>query len=191
MVPDTSVFSPAAAVLNAALIVLVLLGLSRRAGGFDVRIFAFYTQLSNAGALVSSVLFLLTKGSRFSVCARYLGTCMLLMTLFVTLCILVPMGAGFKKMMFSGNCLYHHTLCPVLSFVSYVFFEPHASVWLLPTLVTLAYGIILMILNAKGKVDGPYPFFRVRHQSRKATVLWTAALFIVISGISILLSKLA
>lgn len=172
-------------VLNAALIVLELVGLSRRSGGFNLKIFAFYTQLSNAAAFVSSILFILTRASGIAVYLRYLSTCMLLMTALVTLFILVPMGGGLKKLMLSGNGLYHHTLCPLICFISYFFFEPHVSAWLFPSLVTLAYGLIMMYLNAVNKVDGPYPFFRVRNQSKAASVLWMIALFALIAGISV------
>lgn len=177
-----------AVICNIGIIILELIGASRRPGGIGWKMFAFYTMLSNAAALFASVLFLATGGSRASVCLRYTASCMLLMTAFVSLCILVPMGAGFKRMMLSDNGLYHHTLCPLVSTVSYVLFEPHVKIWLLPALVTLVYGIVMEILNAAGKADGPYPFFRVRHQSRKATVLWTLALFAAIAGFSAVLA---
>ena len=53
------------------------------------------------------------------------------MTFLITAFVLVPMGGGLKKLMFSGNGLYHHTLCPVLSVLSYLLWEPHASIFLL------------------------------------------------------------
>ncbi len=59
----------------------------------------------------------------------------------------------------------------------------------LPPIITLVYGIIMMVLNYLGKYDGPYPFFRVRRQSRLATVLWTCVLFAAILGISFLIMK--
>ena len=34
----------------------------------------------------------------------------------------------------------------------------------------------VLLLNARGTADGPYPFFRVRRQSARATVLWILAL---------------
>lgn len=48
---------------------------------------------------------------------RYLATTMLTMTAFVTVCILVPMGGGFRKMLLSGNGPFHHTLNPIISSV--------------------------------------------------------------------------
>ena len=48
--------------------------------------------------------------------------------------------------------------------------------WLVPVILTFLYGMIMLYLNWKGKVDGPYPFFRIRKQSALATVLWMAVL---------------
>ena len=61
----------------------------------------------------------------------------------------------------------------------------------MPVLVTLVYGLIMLYLNAKSKYDGPYPFFRVHHQTKKATVLWVIILMVVIGGISAVVSAVA
>ena len=118
---------------------------------------------------------------------------MLVMTFFVTACVLIPMGGDPKKLLWSGSGLFHHVLCPLLSTVSYIFFENHAGlIWLwLPPAVTLIYGLTLLYLNGKEIVDGPYPFFRVRHQSALATVLWMTALMAAVSGISALVWAIA
>ena len=67
-------------------------------------VFAFYTQISNLVALLSSVAFLIfgAPASWF----RYLGVCMLAMTLVVTLFILVPMGGGFEELMLSDSDIF-------------------------------------------------------------------------------------
>ena len=174
-------------ICNAALIILEIVGLKKRRGGFSWKMFAYYTQLSNAVALVSAVLFLILREKAAPV--RYLACCMLLMTVFVTVCILIPMGAGAKRMLLTENGLYHHLLCPAVSVISYIFWEPHVKMWLLPAMLTLVYGLTMEILNGLGKYDGPYPFFRVRNQSAGMTVLWTIVLFGVISGFSILLMQ--
>ncbi len=159
---------------NIIIIVLEVIGLylSAKRGGW--KILQFYTQLSNIFALLSSILFLLV-GEK-AAWLRYTAVCLLTMTFLVSLFILVPMGAGFKKMMLTNSGLFHHTLCPILSFVSYALWEPHSSVWFLPVILTFIYGMIMLYLNWVEKVDGPYPFFRVRHQSALATVLWYVAL---------------
>ncbi|MBR2560545.1 MAG: hypothetical protein IKE31_00185 [Eubacterium sp.] len=176
---------------NTAIIVLEILGISKGWKGRSWKYFAFYTILSNMMALAASIVYLLAGGQGAVPCLRYLATCMLTMTFFVTACILVPGGGGFKQLMLTGNGLYHHLIVPVLSVISYAFWEPHADMWLLPALTTLAYGAIMLLLNGLGKVDGPYPFFRVKNQSIAATILWMLLLFGMISGCSFLIAKIA
>ena len=100
---------------------------------------------------------------------------------------LVPFGGGFRRLMLSGNGLYHHTLCPVLSVISYVLWEGHSAVWQVPVAITFVYGIVMMYMNYREYFDGPYPFFRVNHQSRAATVLWIAALTGMITVIALVM----
>ena len=69
--------------------------------------------------------------------------------------------------------------------MSYVFFEPHSGLWAVPVIVTFAYGMLMLWLNHKGIVDGPYPFFRVRTQKASSTVIWMAALICLITVISL------
>lgn len=163
---------------NIIIMILELIGLRLSIKRGRWKILQFYTQLSNIIALLSSVLFLLV-GEK-AAWLRFTGVCMLTMTFFVSLLILVPMGAGFKKMMLTNSGLFHHTLCPVLSTISYIVWEPHASFWFIPVVLTFIYGMIMLYLNWKEIIDGPYPFFRVRHQSALATVVWYFALTAVI-----------
>ncbi len=111
---------------NIIIIILEAIGfrLSYQRGRW--KIILFYTQISNMIALLSSVLFLLAGDN--AAWLRYTANCMLTMTFFVSLCILVPMGAGFHKMMLTNSGLFHHTLCPILSLVSYILWEKHAFV---------------------------------------------------------------
>lgn len=179
----------AAVIANICIIGLEIIGLSKSISGRGLKIFAFYTQVSNIITLISSILFLVTGGQTAPV--RYLSTCMLVMTFLITLCVLVPMGGGFRNLMLSGNGLYHHTLCPIISVLSYIFWEPHGGSILLPMIVTTVYGLILLFLNGLRLFDGPYPFFRVHNQSKAATVLWTAALICLIGVISAVIKIIA
>ena len=173
---------------NIIIIILELIGLylSSKRGGW--KILQYYTELSNITALLSSALFLLV-GEK-AAWLHYTSVCMLTMTFFVSLFFLVPMGAGFKKMMLTNSGLFHHTLCPILSVLSYSLWEPHSYAWFVPVILTLIYGMIMLYLNWKEKVDGPYPFFRVRYQSALATVLWYVALTSVITLISLAIIRL-
>lgn len=178
-------------IVNCAVIILELTGLRISISGRKWEIFAYYTQISNIITLISSLALVSTGSNEVSVTLRYLSSCMLTMTFLITLFVLVPMGAGFKRMMLSGNGLYHHTLCPVLSVASYIMLEDHSHMWMFPVILTFVYGVVMLAMNAKDKYDGPYPFFRVHDQSKAATVMWVAVLTGIITIISTGISKLA
>lgn len=177
-------------IVNCAVIILEIIGLWISVSDRKREIFVYYTQLSNIITLIASVVLVSTGSNEVSVTLRYLSSCMLTMTFLITLFVLVPMGAGFKRMMLSGNGLYHHTLCPVLSVASYIMLEEHSHLWMLPVILTFVYGVVMLVLNAKDKYDGPYPFFRVHDQSKAATAMWMAVLTGIIAVISTVISKL-
>lgn len=179
-----------ALIANIIVIILELAGfnISRSRG---LMMLAFYTQLSNLVTLASSVCYIINSGAAFTAAMRYLSTVMLVMTVLVTLFVLIPSGAGFKRMMLSGNGLFHHTLCPAVSVTSYMLWEQHSSVWAVPVIVTLVYGIAMLYLNHKEIVDGPYPFLRIRQQSVKATVIWMIVLMVLVTGLSLCISYAA
>ncbi len=149
-------------------------------------IFIYYTQISNIVATIATVLLLVFGGVPAVTVIRYLGAVMLLMTAGVTVFVLIPLGGDPKSLLLKGNGIYHHTLCPILYLVLYIFTESHpgSAAALLPIAVTMIYGFIMLYLNYIGKVDGPYPFFRVRNQSVKATVIWFLVLLAVICILS-------
>lgn len=168
---------------NILVVAFEIVGLRIAIADRGVRILAYYTQISNIVALVSSLAFLVLGSAAAPL--RYLSSCMLVMTFLITVCVLIPMGGDFKKLMLLDNGLYHHTLCPIVSVASYVLWEAHASMPLIPIAATMVYGFTLLGINAARKVDGPYPFFRVYKQSLRATVLWVIALIAIITAISL------
>lgn len=177
-----------ASAMNILVILLEIPGFYRSISDRKWEIFAYYTQLSNICALLSSVFYVMQGEGTFTCAFRYLSSCMLTMTFVITVFVLIPMGAGVKRMMFSGNGLFHHLLCPVLSTGSYLLLEEpvrDCRMLAVPVFVTLFYGVFMMILNGLDRYQGPYPFFRVRHQSYMATFLWTAALMIIILVLSL------
>ena len=118
---------------------------------------------------------------------RYLACCMLTMTSLVTVFILTPATGDVRGMLFSGSQLYHHTLCPILSVLSFILLEKRATARgdiLIPVTVTILYGIIMICLNGAGLYDGPYPFFQVHRIGIPATILWVIVLMVVIALIS-------
>ncbi len=175
-------------ILCLLILLLELRGLSLSIGGRHRAVLVFYTQLSNMCTALSALLTILFGQIPATVLIRYLSSCMLAMTFFVTTCVLIPMGGDVKLLLFSGSGLYHHLVIPLVSVGSYLLAEQHVrsgAAVLLPTALTFLYGMVMLWLNARGMVDGPYPFFRVKHQSVPVTVLWMAALTCVIGMISL------
>lgn len=181
-----------ARILNLIVLALEARGLYLSISDRKWNVLIYYTQLSNLTTAASSLLLVVFGQTAWVTVLRYLSTCMLVMTFLVTVCILIPMGGDAKVLLWSGNGLYHHVLCPVLSTASYLLAENHVSAGtvFLPPALTLVYGLIMLYLNGIGRVDGPYPFFWVHKQSAAATVLWMAALTGVITAISALVWRI-
>ncbi len=179
----------AAIILNILIIILEMAGASRSEMKVTLRTFVFYTQISNAMTFISSILLILFGSRPWTVMLRYTSCCFMLMTFIIVIFVLVPMSREVKKLLFSGTGLYFHLLCPLTSIASYILFESHAHLWILPTVLTFIYGMAMLYLNYIGKVDGPYPFFRVRRQSKTATLLWMTALTCLIAFLSFILSR--
>ena len=145
----------------------------------------YYTQISNFVCLIASLLLVIFGQKPVVTMLRYLSSCMLLITFMVTAFILLPTFKTIK--LFTGRSFYLHLFCPALSLISYLFFEKHVrTIWaLLPLAVTVVYGLIMIYLNYKEKVDGPYPFFRINAIGKKKTVLWFAALAVLTTAVSV------
>ena len=60
--------------------------------------------------------------------------------------------------------------------------------WPIPVAATAVYGVVLLIFNYIGKVDGPYPFFKVRKHKAGVTVAWMAALIVLITVLSLVVA---
>ncbi|MBP5304647.1 MAG: hypothetical protein J6Z02_02255, partial [Lachnospiraceae bacterium] len=177
-----------ARILNFIIVILGIIGFSKSLKKQNIlKSFVFYTQISNCLALIASILLVAFGQKPFVEVLRFMSVSMLIMTFLVTTCILVPMSGSAKGLLFSGSGLFHHLLIPVLSTVSYIFAEDRVSVkWVwLPVLFTLCYGLLMLYLNQKGKVSGPYPFFMIRNNGAKLTTVWMVILMLVISGISL------
>ncbi len=161
-----------------------------RNGSFDYTALQFYTNDSNILALVSSLIYLQQSGRRGKTAQRmrYASSSCLSLTFIVVLLVLIPSdpeSAGY--LLLDRACFFEHLVVPVLSFVSFVFFEKNslmkrdAAGALVPT---LSYALAAVILNAVRIIDGPYPFLRIHDQSSVVSVLW----FVVIAGGAYLIS---
>ena len=165
----------------------------------------YYTLLANYFSIIPCLLmvfFLLKKKSvsevPFAVLVmKYIAAVALALTFIVVLVILIPSDYGlsdyingFVKNDLEGAFLYWHLLCPILVFVSFMFFEGDRRLnkkktIYYPCLVTLIYGFVMIILNITGVVVGPYPFLRVLYNPWYMSIIW----FVIIGSVCYLIAR--
>ena len=132
--------------------------------------FKYYTIDSNILALISSLLFVIyiIKGKKIpniiSV-LKYVSTLCLTITFLVVILVLAPSyNNGYVYLLFTGSMFFYHTFCPLLSIISFIFFENHdikgKKYNFVPLFFTLIYGLIIVYLNILKVIEGPYPFLK-------------------------------
>lgn len=181
----------AAIACNVLILIFEILGFSM---GVSPEMFIYYTNLSNLAAAIACLAVLLAMSGRFgekmekaAYRLKYTAVCMTTVTFAVVVCILVPMQG--VQMLYRGNFLSFHLLCPVMMLLSFLFFDPigpereKGFTGMLPTLL---YAAAAIVCNCLGVLDGPYPFLKVREQPVYMSVLWCA----VILGIAWLIAYL-
>ncbi len=183
-----------AIVLNILIIILEIVGLviSTKAGGR--LLIEYYTEDSNILLLIAAsiyTLYLLNKKKipRWLSILKHMAVLGVAITFLVVVFILAPMyNFNYSWMLFGGAMAYHHTLCPILAIISYIFFEnnkikkkdiPYTMIF------TIAYTIILIICNILHIIEGPYPFLLIYKQPVYMSILW----ILIIDGGAYLLSK--
>lgn len=129
---------------------------------------------------------------------KYMAAAVLSVTFIVVIAVLSPMRGeginGWFYMLFNKDFTFLHTLCPILTILSFVLFEkePYLDTKsaFTATIPTLIYAIVLVFLNTIRAFTGPYPFLLVHNQPVYMSVIW----FIVIVGgaffLALLLQKL-
>lgn len=173
--------------IHIIIIILELIGFNLSYKHVGKQIIIYYTEISNFITLVSSILYLITDGN--VPLLRYLSSCMLAMTALISLFVLSAQD-GFKQTMLEGECLYHHTLIPLLSIGSYLFLEKHSNLWYIPVIISVIYGLLMIYLNYINVLKGPYDFFEINKNGIKNTIIWMIVLIAIISVISIVILKI-
>lgn len=182
-----------ALMLNLAIFICEIIGIIIRfhtKGSLGIE---YYTMDSNLLTLVASailIFYIVTHKHipKWLSLLRYTATTMLSVTFLVVVLILAPMlEHGYAILLLTDQMLYNHLICPILSFISFVFFEEHPFKlrdinW--PIGVTILYAIILVALNLCHVVDGPYPFLQVYDHSVLVTLCWTILILGGTTGIS-------
>ena len=164
-----------ALILNIAIVIVELIGFGYTLMKEHSIAIEYYTNDSNLLALFSSLLYIVFygKNKEFVKDLRFITTNCLTVTFLVVVFILSPMFQfNYKLLMFTNIYFLFHTLSPILSFISYAYFEEKSKKTYKGILFTILYAIIIVILNIIGIVTGPYPFLKIKEQSIIMTLLW-------------------
>ena len=165
-------------IFNILIVLLEIIALSKTITNLQLE---YYTMDSNILALISSILFIIFYKKNISVVndIRFVATSCLTVTFLVVIFVLCPMyNFNYKLLMFTDNFLIFHTICPLLSIISYIVFEDRSTKNYLCLIFTMIYGIVLITLNLLNVVKGPYPFLMIRNQSIWASLFWSITLIL-------------
>jgi uncharacterized membrane protein (DUF2068 family) len=188
--------------LNVVLVVLGIIGFIRTITGLGYPAWEYYTQLSNYFALISAAIYVVflirnikdksKEIPKWVSILKYTSTLSLLVTFLVVVFILTPYYGKdiIIWIFFWGSNLFYHTLCPILTFISFTFFESHNIKGLKDNFraiyFTLIYAAVFITLNILKVYEGPYPFLMVYKQPVYMSIVW----FILIVGGAFGLGKL-
>lgn len=140
---------------------------------------ALYTEDSNLICLLASIMYVIyyyrgKASNKIINLFRFTTTLNLLLTFFVTLFILSN-EIGLYEMMIKNEFIFFHTLCPIISFVSYLFFEKYRTtkndIMFKGTIFTIFYSVVVYLLNILKVLNGPYTFLKVYEQPIAQTVI--------------------
>lgn len=184
-------------IFNVLIVLFEIIGLILTIGVNKRISFEYYTEDSNILALIISLLFVIfslnnCKLPKWLKVLKYSSTVCLSVTFFVVLFILTPMyNFNFKYMFFYNSLVFQHLLCPLLSIVTFVFFDDIGEISFkdvfLGLITTLIYSFILIILNIFDVVVGPYPFLMIKKQSIYASIIWFIVLTVLPYIIAVIL----
>lgn len=182
--------------LNIIIVIMEIIGLIMSIVQMQWGMFQFYTQDSNLVAMAACAVLALyqiaiLRGKKKKIPSwvtafKYVAVCLVSVTFLVVIFVLAPLNGNgiesYKLMLLKGTMLYHHFLCPILAFVSFLFFEndnmimrKYTKIAVLPTII---YAVTAVILNVMHVMQGPYPFLMVYNQPVYMSVVW----FVVIVG---------
>lgn len=156
------------------------------------RTFAYLTQDSNFFTMIISGVFIIyaivqIKSKKqiptWVHVLRYMSTCCLLLTFLIVVFVLIPLEGRAIYMMFGGHLFFYHTLCPIVSVLSFILFENERSLSRIHTYCTLVplmlYSLVMILLNIFCVFDGPYLFLKFYKQAWYISVFWVFAIVFV------------
>ena len=184
-------------IINLLIVILEIIGFVLVFKELGITSLEYYTEDSNLLLLLSSIIILIQISKNNEIPSwfksfRYIAIVSTTLTLIIVLTVLSwTTDFGLYYLLFHESMLYHHTLCPVLAILSFVFVERYDNLHTIHGLYfTVVYGIIMIILNALKIVEGPYPFLLVHNQPIIHSIIWTALIFAITYAIALILKKI-
>ena len=183
-------------IINTAIVILEIIGFILVFNELGITSLEYYTEDSNLLLLISSIIFIvyLSKNNELPSwfkSFRYIAIVSTTLTLIIVLTVLSwTTDFGLYHLLFNGSMLYHHTLCPILAILSFVFVEKYENLNTIHGLYfTIIYAIIMISLNVLKVVEGPYPFLLVYKQPIIHSIIWTVIIFAITYLIALILKK--
>ena len=118
-------------IINLLLIILEIIGFVLVFNELGIKSLEYYTEDSNLLLLISSVIFLIYISKNRELPAwfnsfRYVSVVSTTLTLIIVVTVLSwTTDLGLYHLLFNGSMLYHHTLCPIIAILSFVFVEKY------------------------------------------------------------------
>ena len=183
-----------AAVIHGVVIILELIALAYVMHTFGFGLVKYYTILSNVLQLILSIwsFSLLRKEQELpeALCIGQLVAAVCLTVTFLIAALVLAPQEGFDYYFLSDVAPINHFLGPLFSIILFLFFtgdKPLKKISIAaPLAVSLAYGVVMLLMNALRVADGPYFFLRVYDEKAGTIVMW----FCVIALLCLLLAGL-
>ena len=205
MVKKWNVPAAVIAALDLVIVVLEITGFVINFPFERFRMVRFYTQDSNFFTMIACLIQLIyvlprlrKQGQiafpRWITVLKFISAGTLFITFLIVITVLAPADCvqkyhslfGYYNMCIYGSRLYHHTICPILTVLGFLFLDEAEGLKKTDPLYilgyTLIYGIILLLLNYYYVVRGPYAFLHVHEQPWYITLLWGIILMGVAYG---------
>ena len=163
------------------------------AGTFAIQ---YYTNLSNVIGTFASLFFIIAIISpkkwivKTTKILKLISVSSLAVTFITVAIILAPMDKehGYFYYFIHGSMFNYHLVIPVLSFITFAFFErydyKYINALIYNMIFTISYGILMAILSNTGVVKAPYPFLDFIN----SPIWFNVICFVVILGIDALIT---
>ena len=183
-----------ALILHGILAVLEVIALIHDCRVFGLAMFKYYTIDSNVLQLLVSVCILICllrgkEGPHFLLVLHLICAVCLTVTFMIAAFVLAPQE-GFAYYFLSNVAPINHFIGPLLSVITFIFtrteYPLQRRMVIAPAAATLLYGVVTLIMNAAGVLDGPYFFLRIHETPLPTVVLW----FVIIAVLTLVLSAI-